>query len=510
MDELVAAGIVFCSQGRVLLLCRPDGSWGIPAGKVEEGETAPQAAIREVCEETGFTTAELTAPMKVVNNSDGFTFYAFHQELETPFTPVINDEHIACGWFPFETLPAPLFESTGELIAMAQATAAMDRADASSRLLDANGWFEIKRNPLSKSGVFPYLGKHIPGADPNVMYMVYRPAEELGSPETVNSAKLLPWIDNHVMLGNGQPRTVPAEQKGVQGVIGQEVFFEGDTLYGNLKLFSGEHGTVIDSGKRELSLGFRCRYELAPGVYNGQAYTYVQRQIRGNHIASVDDGRMGPEVAVLDSLSFTFDAKDFQMATPEDKKPGEGEGSGEKEMTISELAALVKSIMPQFKAMQDAMTALQAASATPAAKVDVEDETKMTPEAIAADARDKGAEAGKSAAETAVAAALVSMPLTIAKQLHARDNLAQRLTPHVGAFDASDKTLGDVVTYGLEKLGVKDKAPAGGEAIFLDAYLQALPAPTRTRALGRVVETMDEADGNTEAAPSWLTGYTAG
>jgi 8-oxo-dGTP pyrophosphatase MutT (NUDIX family) len=505
MEQVTGAGIVFCSQGKVLLLCRPDGSWGIPAGKIEDGETAPQAAIRETLEETGFTTAELTAPMKVVNNSDGCTFYAFHQELEAPFNAVINDEHMACGWFPFELLPAPLFECTGELIAMAQATAVMDRADASARLLDANGWFEIKRNPISKAGVFPYLGKHIPGADPNVMYQVYRPVEELANPETINSAKLLPWIDNHVMLGNGQPRTVPAEQKGVQGVIGQEVFFEGDTLYGNLKLFSGEHGTLINSGKRELSLGFRCRYELAPGVFNGQAYTYVQRQIRGNHIASVDDGRMGPEVAVLDSLSFTFDAKDFQMATPDDKKPGEGEG-GEKEMTISELTALVKTLGPQIKAIQDAMAAL---TTTPAAAAVVEDADKaMTPEAIAADARDKGAAAGKGAADAAIAAAMVSMPLTLAKQFHARDQLVQRLSPHVGVFDASDKTHGDVVAYGLEKLGVKDKAPAGSEAVYLDAYLSALPAPTRVRALGRVAEVTDARDTDPEAAPDWLRAHT--
>lgn len=503
MEQMTAAGIVFCSQGKVLLLCRPNGSWGIPGGKIEEGETPLLAAIRETAEETGFVIDSATcftsdAPAKVVNNPDGCTFYAFHQELAEPFVPCISDEHMACGWFPFDTLPAPLFMATGELIAMAQATAALDRADTSARMLDANGWYEIKGNPISKAGVFPYLGKHIPGADPSVMYMVYRPVEELSNPEVIDSVKLLPWIDDHVMLGN-RPNTTPADQKGIQGVIGQEVFFEGDTLYGNLKLFSGEHGAVIDSGKRELSLGFRCRYELAPGVFNGQPYTYVQRQIRGNHIASVDDGRMGPEVAVLDSLSFSFDAKDFQMATPEDKKPGEGEG-GEKEMTISELAALVKSIMPQIKSMNDALASLKADPETV-----VEDADKMTPEAIAADARDKGAAAGKTAGEAIVKAAMVTMPVEIAKQLQARDKLADRLSVHVGVFDHADKTLGEVAAYGIDKLGIKN-VPTGHETIYLDAYLSALPAPSRARAVSRVADVTDSSDIEGEA-PEALRAY---
>lgn len=500
MEQVTGAGIVFCSQGKVLLLCRPDGSWGIPAGKVEDGETPAQAAIRETTEEVGYTTAELTTPLKIVNNSDGVTFYAYHQELAEPFAPVINEEHMASGWFPCELLPAPLFECTAELIAMAQAAAVMDRADMSARQLDANGWFEIKRNPISKAGVFPYLGKHIPGADPRKMYQVYRPAEELSSPETIESFKLLPWINDHTMLGNGRANTVPAERKGVHGVIGQDVVFEGDTLYGNLKLFSGEHGTVIDSGKRELSSGFRCRYELAPGVFNGQAYTYVQRQIRGNHIASVDDGRMGPEVAVLDSLSFTFDAKDFQiMATEDTKKPGEGEG-GEKEMTIAELTALVKNIAPKIAELTAAMEALKA---NPAAAAAVEDTTKPDPAVAAA--------MDKADRDAAIAEAIKGVPGAVMKALAERDALAKKLSDHVGVFDASDMTREQVATYGIEKLGIKDAIPAGNESVYLTAYLSALPAPSTARArVGKVADVTDAADDeDTGKVPDSVAKYIA-
>jgi hypothetical protein len=85
---------------------------------------------------------------------------------------------------------------------------------------DRNGFKEIKDNPLSKVGVFPYLGKEIPGApDPTAIYYVYRPEEELAHPDCINSFKLLPWVDEHTLLGD-LPGAVPAEQKGVHGVIG--------------------------------------------------------------------------------------------------------------------------------------------------------------------------------------------------------------------------------------------------------------------------------------------------
>ncbi|WP_026961622.1 NUDIX domain-containing protein [Alicyclobacillus herbarius] len=51
------AMIIFDSHGRVLLQKRADVDlWGIPSGHVEPGETVANAAVREVCEETGLRT----------------------------------------------------------------------------------------------------------------------------------------------------------------------------------------------------------------------------------------------------------------------------------------------------------------------------------------------------------------------------------------------------------------------------------------------------------------------
>ena len=82
----------------------------------------------------------------------------------------------------------------------------------SHRLKDINGFYEIKNNPLSKAGIFPYLGSSIIGAlsaeeneiynlDPDKIYQVFRSEDDLKDPDCIESFKLLPWIDEHEMLG---------------------------------------------------------------------------------------------------------------------------------------------------------------------------------------------------------------------------------------------------------------------------------------------------------------------
>ena len=120
---------------------------------------------------------------------------------------------------------------------------ALDYVAASARQYDLNGWAEIKGNPLSKVGVFPYYGKTIdPSLIPDKIYMVLRPEEELADPETIQSFRLLPWVDDHPdeLFGPEDAGRLPPEKKGIEGVIGEDVFFDSNTgmLRGNIKLFS--------------------------------------------------------------------------------------------------------------------------------------------------------------------------------------------------------------------------------------------------------------------------------
>ena len=169
-----------------------------------------------------------------------------------------------------------------------------------TKKVDYNEFWLIEENPLTKVGVFPYLGSQISDKlEPDKIYQVLRPAEEIQSQETINSFKLLPIVDDHTMLGTGDGM-MPAEEKGIHGVIGENVKAKADMVVGDLKIYSETLKDLIENGKKDLSMGYFCDYDLTPGTYKGQHYDAIQRNIRGNHVALVDEGRMGKDVCVMD------------------------------------------------------------------------------------------------------------------------------------------------------------------------------------------------------------------
>lgn len=166
-----------------------------------------------------------------------------------------------------------------------------------SKKIDANSFWYIKHNPVSKEGVFPYLGHTISDdCEPNKIYKVYRPAKTLqDSVETWDNPPK-PFIEDHEMLGEG---FTAVDDRPVQGVIFNPVC-ENGVLYADIAVYSEDLKHSIESGKKELSLGYFCKYKKERGVYKGEVYDYVQTNMVGNHIALVDAGRCGSDVKVFD------------------------------------------------------------------------------------------------------------------------------------------------------------------------------------------------------------------
>lgn len=368
--------------------------------------------------------------------------------------------------------------------------------NTTARQYDNNGWVEIKGNPISKVGVFPYMGHQIsPELEPDKIYQIYRPEEELSSEDTINSFKLLPWTDEHAMLGSQDNDLLPAEQKGIHGVIGEDVYFVDNYLKANLKVFSEKLADLINQGKRELSIGYRCLYDMTPGTYNGMHYDGIQREIRGNHLALVEEGRSGKDVAVLDAFKFTLDSKDLKMAEHLKMEEFENEGhypekegdyskdeSGE-EMTLNEIKEFlhligqhVDMLMSKEKGEDKFEDDVEAKKINESENMDVEpsdfvhkaditedeDEVKKELSHEAAEHGDEDMEKGKDYSMDAGIKKYI-------KEIAQRDNLASRLSVHVGTFDHKDKTLNEVAAYGLKKLGLKAKS--GHEVSVLDGYL---------------------------------------
>lgn len=362
----------------------------------------------------------------------------------------------------------------------------------SAREEDINGWAEIKGNPISKVGVFPYSGQQIsPDLEPDKIYSVFRSADELTDPETIKSFRLLPWTDEHTMLGSGGEGLTPAERKGVHGVIGEDVYFEDGYLKGNLKIFSDKLKELIDSGKKELSIGYRCIYVPQTGVYNGESYDFVQREIRGNHIALVDEGRSGHDVAVLDHFKFTFDSKDLKMPDYE-KKDGDMEkpadaAKDEGEMGIAECREMLKKIAERLESMSESKDEfqddLEAAEINESenmtgdvepedfvdrAKVTDEDDTEAAKKEDSEKAAKEG-DAKDEDEEKKDGKGMDSMK-SVLKEISRRDSLAQRLSKHIGVFDHKEKTTAEVARYGVKKLSLNCKR--GHEESALEGYLK--------------------------------------
>ena len=375
-----------------------------------------------------------------------------------------------------------------------------------AREYDDNGWAEIKGNPISKVGVFPYLGSQIDNSDtspfePNEVYNVYRPEEELNNPETIASFKLLPWTDDHAMLGREDAGLTSAEKKGVHGVIGEDVFFEDGYLKGNLKVFSNKLADLINTGKKELSIGYRCLYDIASGVYDGTHYDAIQRNIRGNHLALVDEGRAGSDVAVLDHFKLTLDSGD--LTVPEYNKPdGESKMKDEGEITLESLHDKLEMLCEAVAKMQGGEG--KAEDIEPkefVKKAKVTDETaeaagKKEDEEKTAEAGDESEEETKkkesedesekeetekrekkndnmdskiAGLEKQIRQLKSEGTKTLLNEISRRDSLAKQLSMHIGTFDHACKTLDEVASYGVKKLQLVCKP--GHEEAVLSGFL---------------------------------------
>jgi hypothetical protein len=209
-------------------------------------------------------------------------------------------------------------------------------------------------------------------------------------------------------------------------------------------------------------------YDWTPGVTpDGQSYDAVQRQLRGNHLALVREGRMGPDVAVLDHstghLTITLDSTPEYRTMADDVAPTEP--------TIADVVAMIGKLQPLLD-MLPALQGLTAAAAPPvddAAPADTDMPAEdMDPNKMAAmDSRIKALDAKLAAIKPIDEA---SLRKTVAMDAAAGASLANRLTPLVGVFDHAGMTHAEVAAYGLDKLGLT--APAGAEAAVLDAHLK--------------------------------------
>lgn len=177
---------------------------------------------------------------------------------------------------------------------------------ASVRMVDDNGYLHVALTPISKACVNPYYGAEIAGydelgLDPNRIYYGLRDPDEL--------AKAAPTFNGlPVLLDHHQVDAENPKKEFTVGSTGTDATFDGVYLKNSMSITDAEAIRAIEDGTaKEISCAYRFTPDFTAGEFEAQDgqkihYDFVMRDISGNHVALVAEGRAGHDVRVADSV----------------------------------------------------------------------------------------------------------------------------------------------------------------------------------------------------------------
>lgn len=172
---------------------------------------------------------------------------------------------------------------------VATATFAFDKKSA--RSFDADGRMRVRDCIISVAEINPYYGKEIPGRerlglDANTVYDLYRDPAELE--RAADSFNGLPLMIRHIAQTAEEPR-----KEYIGGTVFNTRYDKPTrTLRGDLLVMDAKAIEYIESGElADLSSSYRYRADMTPVEVEGRKAHGSMRDIEGNHVALVEDGR---------------------------------------------------------------------------------------------------------------------------------------------------------------------------------------------------------------------------
>lgn len=190
----------------------------------------------------------------------------------------------------------------------------IDRTPISKSItMTDEGYMHITDARIARTGIQYYLGAELFSfgytGDAKDVVSIYRPEEEVFNPESLSSFEQQPVTDDHppyaVTSGNFSDLAVG---------IAFNVRKKGNYILADLKITDELTIKNINSGKRQISNGYDARIEFQSGVTpRGESYSGIQRDIKGNHIAIVDNARCGASCTFDDSTKLKLSDKGETM-----------------------------------------------------------------------------------------------------------------------------------------------------------------------------------------------------
>ena len=148
--------------------------------------------------------------------------------------------------------------------------------------------------PIARTGSQDYLAQEVGLPDRyGEIIKMHRPEEEVFAPETLASFEGKPVVDGHP-ADDVRPDNWLAYAKGTCTNVRRGTGADADKIIADLIIYDAIMQSEIEAGKRDVSCGYEYIKEITD---NGE---FIQRRIRGNHVAIVDNGRAGKAVRIRD------------------------------------------------------------------------------------------------------------------------------------------------------------------------------------------------------------------
>lgn len=168
------------------------------------------------------------------------------------------------------------------------------------RRIDDNGFLHVESSHITKEQVAPYYGFEIPnheklGLDTGKIYYGYRSAEELK--KAAHTFNGLPLLLHH----HAESADEPQKEYRV-GSVGSSAVWNAPYIDNALSITDKVGIKAVQDGScREISAAYLYDPDFTAGEFDGKKYDFIMRNIRGNHVALVEEGRAGHDVVVADA-----------------------------------------------------------------------------------------------------------------------------------------------------------------------------------------------------------------